>query len=307
MSAGKLPTGTWDTHVHVFEPDRFPYAGTRSYTPGSATLDELRERHRQWGVTGCVLVQPSVYGTDNTCLLDALSRLGPASRGVAVVDPDHVSDKALADLEAAGIAGLRVNLVASGGTTDQSLFRRTVQRLKGSSLFLQVYAPLSTILAQRAELEAADRPVVLDHFAGAEDADDAEASRSLSDLARTAPIWIKLSADYRIGQKASRSETGALDLVSSFWQMIPDRLIWGSDWPHTGGGATRRARPLDKVEPFRQVYSLSVPQLLADAGLNEAARRRVLALNPAQLLRTSDAPAVPYDAAIAVPASRSFS
>ncbi|MBM3605830.1 MAG: amidohydrolase [Alphaproteobacteria bacterium] len=307
MTVAQLPAGTWDTHVHVFEPDRFPYAEKRSYTPGAATLDDLCERHRRWGVASCVLVQPSVYGTDNACLLDALSRLGPAGRGVAVIDPTKVSDEALADLEAAGVVGLRVNLVASGGPTDQSLFRRTVQRLVGSSLFLQVYAPLSTILAQRAELETADRPVVLDHFAGAEDADDAKASQSLSDLVRTAPIWIKLSADYRIGQATSRSETGALDLVASFWQMMPDRLIWGSDWPHTGGGATRRARPLDEIEPFRQVYSLSVPQLLADAGLDEAARRRVLALNPAKLLRTADASAVPYDAAVAVPTSRSFS
>lgn len=267
---GALPPGTWDTHVHVFDPARFTYAPGRSYTPGPATLADLAARHRDWGVSGCVLVQPSVYGTDNSCLLDALSRLGSAARGVAVVDAVATSDEALADLAAAGVVGLRVNLVAGGGGD----LARTAALLRGTGWFLQLFAPLPVILSHRAEIEAAGVPVVLDHFAGAQG--DIGGLLSFCDVA---PVWIKLSADYRLTAGVQPA-----DLVARLWSHMPDRLIWGSDWPHTGGGASRSARAPDRIEPFRRVYALSVPQLLADAGLDADARAHILARNPASLL-----------------------
>jgi Amidohydrolase len=100
-----------DAHVHVFDPKRFPYAAERSYTPGEATVAQLRERHRQLRLQRAVLVQPSVYGTDNACLLDAVSALGlDRARGIAVADLRQVTRHALMDWNARGIRGLRLNL-----------------------------------------------------------------------------------------------------------------------------------------------------------------------------------------------------
>ncbi|MCS0494603.1 amidohydrolase family protein [Ancylobacter sp. MQZ15Z-1] len=283
MTALSLPPGTWDTHVHVFEPDRFPYAAVRSYTPGTASLETLQQRHRQWGVAHAVLVQPSVYGADNACLIDALRRLGPSARGVAVADVATLDDNRLAEFAGAGIRGFRVNLMAGSALDADEAFFGMAGRLRGTGLFLQLYAPLATILARASTLEKAGIPVVLDHFAGAGAEDDAQSMEQLAALAGSAPIWIKLSADYRIGQSSEAPETRALDLIRRFEAMVPDRLIWGSDWPHTGGGAARKARGPDEVEPFRKVYALSVPQLMADAGLDAEARHRILVDNPTTL------------------------
>ncbi len=271
-----LSRGSWDCHAHVFDP-RFPYAAGRDYSPGPATAEALRARHAAWGVDHAVLVQPSVYGTDNACLLDALCVLGPKARGVAVVDPDRISDDELADMQRAGVRGIRVNLVAGGGAAVDDPFARMARRLRGTGLFMQVYAPQERILDCRPVIETAEVPVVLDHFAGGASA------VALEPLLRNAPVWVKLSADYRLSHDASIAETAALDLIGGFHSLIPDRLIWGSDWPHTGGGPERKRRPPTEIEPFRQVYSLSVPQIMADAGLDDSARTAILTTNPARL------------------------
>lgn len=278
-----MPPGAWDCHVHVFEPARFAYTQDRDYTPGPASLDSLLGRLRQEGVANTVLIQPSVYGTDNACLLDALRRLGQRGRAVAVLDPDTVTDERLADLRAAGVAGLRVNLVGSHASTEPDPFRRIAQRMRGSGMFLQIFAPLQRIVQQSATLEKAGLPVVLDHFAGATATDAADQRAALERLCSNAPVWVKLSACYRLSDDPAKQEQTALALIARLWPIMPDRLIWGSDWPHTGGGAARNARPITEIEPFRQVDALAVPRLLAKAGLDAGARQQILSENPISL------------------------
>lgn len=272
----RLPKGSWDCHVHVFDP-RFPYQDGRDYTPGPATAETLAQQHANWGVSHPVIVQASVFGTDNSCLLDGLRVLGPTARAVAVVDPSRISDAELADLYAAGVRGLRVNLVASGAAISGDPFTLTAARLRGTGMFLQVYAPRAKILACRAAIEGAGVPVVLDHFAGGDEV------ASLRPMLDSAPVWVKLSADYRLSQDASQARQVARQMIAEFHDLIPDRLIWGSDWPHTGGGAERRQRPITQTEPFRQVDSLSVPALFDAAGLSAAAQTSILCQNPARL------------------------
>lgn len=282
-----IPSETWDCHVHVFDPKRFPYAERRDYTPGPAPLDTLRDRLRRESVANALLVQPSVHGTDNSCLLHALRELGSQGRAIAVIDVDAVMDEELADLQAAGVVGMRVNLVGSQASQDADPFHKMSRRLQGSGMFLQIFAPLERILRQSATLETAGIPVVLDHFAGTKATDDAERLNALERLCRNAPLWIKLSADYRLADDPATQTRMAQDLIGRFWATMPDRLIWGSDWPHTGGGADRKARPISQTEPFRQVDTLSVPRLLVRAGLDPQARRQILAINPPKLFGES--------------------
>src|SRR5205085_6732177 len=111
MSILRLPANACDCHVHVFEPARFPYASWRAYTPPAAEVGRLQDLHGALGVERVVLVQPSVYGVDNDCMLDALHALGTdRARGVAVVDLATVSDTRLRALHAAGVRGARLNL-----------------------------------------------------------------------------------------------------------------------------------------------------------------------------------------------------
>jgi predicted TIM-barrel fold metal-dependent hydrolase len=272
----RLPEDTWDCHVHVFDP-RFPYSEGRDYTPSVADQAALRDAHSAWGVRHAVIVQASVYGTDNRCLLDALSRFAGTARGVAVIDPTSTSDEELADLATAGVRGLRVNLVAGGGTASRNPLQAMADRVRGTGLFLQIYAPSDQIIARQAEIERADMAVVLDHFAGGCD------PNTLAPLLRHAPVWIKLSADYRLSPDPEKARTIAARRIAEFYDLIPDRLIWGSDWPHTGGGKDRLSRPVTQIEPFRTVDSLSVPKRMVEAGLSASACRAVLCENPQRL------------------------
>lgn len=278
-----MPPATWDCHVHVFDPARFAYSDNRNYTPGLASLDDLRDRHREWDVANTVLVQPSVYGTDNSCLLDALCALGPRGRAVAVVDPDRITDEQLADMKAAGVVGMRANLVSSHDEDGPDPFRKLARRLQGSGMFLQIYAPLERILQETSVLESVGLPVVLDHFAGATATTPPDHLTELAVICRNLPVWIKLSADYRLAEAAAAQRKAARDLIGRFWSIMPDRLIWGSDWPHTGGGSARKARPMQEIELFRDVNGLSVPRLLQEAGLSNSDLRQVLSANPINL------------------------
>lgn len=269
----RLPERAWDCHVHVFDPC-FPYREGRDYTPGTADQAALRDAHSAWGAHHAVIVQASVYGTDNRCLLDALSHFEGTARGVAVIDPMTTSDEDLADLAEAGVRGLRVNLVAGGGALSRNPLQATADRVRGTGLFLQIYAPDDQIIARQAEIERAGVAVVLDHFAGGCDPD------TLAPLLKSAPVWVKLSADYRLSPDPEQARTIALRRIAEIHNLIPDRLIWGSDWPHTGGDKDRLSRPATQIEPFRSVDSLAVPKLMDEAGLSITACRDVLCENP---------------------------
>lgn len=157
----------WDTHVHLFDPDAYPLDERRSYTPGPARVPDLLARMRTGGIDRAVLVQPSVYGTDNSCLLAALDSLGGRALGVAVVDSAKLRASEIAQMQARGIRGFRVNLV-SGAEADGRVgaLQTTAKALAGSGMFLQIYAPLSTLFCHLDVITQAGVPVVLDHFAG---------------------------------------------------------------------------------------------------------------------------------------------
>src|SRR6516225_5951400 len=104
-----VPKRACDCHVHVFDPGRFPFAASRTYTPESATAAQLLAMHRALHISRVVIVQPSVYGTDNSCILDAMQQYGPKARGIGVL-PSEVPSTTLDELEPAGIRGIRINL-----------------------------------------------------------------------------------------------------------------------------------------------------------------------------------------------------
>jgi predicted TIM-barrel fold metal-dependent hydrolase len=282
------PAGTTDCHVHVFEPDRFPYAETRTYTPGTASVADLQSFRRDLAVDRLVLVQPSVYGDDNRCLLNALHELGPGiSRGIAVIDPARTGDADLRALAQSGVVGVRVNLKAKGEDRAAAAVlavAETISRVAAAGLAVQIYVDLPLVEALAAVIAAASVPVILDHFAGARAALGLEQPgfSALLRLLDIGKIWIKLSATYRASHPApDYQDVAALARTLIFTN--PERLIWASDWPHTGGGAERRERKPGEIEPFRQVDDAHELSLLSSWTDDPSVVRRILVDNPARL------------------------
>jgi predicted TIM-barrel fold metal-dependent hydrolase len=250
----EVPDGACDCHTHVFgDPRQFAFAANRTYTPEPASVTEMRALHRALHTTRVVIVQPSVYGTDNACTLDAIRQLGSGARGIAVID-EHTPDTALETLDRAGIRGIRINL-ATVGQTDPDLGRRrfkaAVAQIGKRRWHIQMYTQLSVIEAMRREIAASPVPVVFDHFGGAQ-ASEGPSQRGfdvLLDLVRTGRAYVKVSAPYR-GSTAAPDFADMGPLAKALVASNVQRVLWGTDWPHPD---TTPGRAATEISPLRQI------------------------------------------------------
>lgn len=289
-AAQAMPAGSTDAHVHVFDPKCHPYGAARSYTPGTATLAQLRAHLGGAGLGRVVLVQPSVYGSDNACLLDAVAQLGTdVARGIACVDLATTTPDSLLGLHRAGVRGIRLNFEVRHEHDPESVTRQLAAVARQIDLpgwCVQLHCGAQLLGAVEDALSDFRVPVVLDHFAGVRVADAAgfaAQSQAVLRLLGTGRVYVKLSAFYRASQ-ATPAHDDLMPLARPWLNAHPDRLLWGSDWPHTGGGAgSALARDPARVEPFRNV---DVPASLCALRTwceSEDTLRMVLVDNPATL------------------------
>jgi len=287
MTAAPLPTDACDCHVHVVAPQAdCPMVPDRHYTPGPASVAALRAHLDRLGLARAVIVQPSIYGTDNRLLVDGLLALDGAACGVAVVD-DAVADAELAQLHDAGVRGVRVNLESTGASDPAAVSRALsawAGRLAGQGWHIQVYASFDAIASAAPALGRLAVPVVLDHFAmiPAHVSLDDPRVRQVLDLVGDGSAYVKLSASYRVCADPDDAAQAArvTALAQAIVHINPERALWASDWPHTnrepGKGPT-------EVSAYRDVPAArllnEVQAWLPDAAL----RRQVLAANPAAL------------------------
>ena len=165
----EIPRGACDCHVHVFgDPAKFPFAEKRVYTPPPATVEQLLELQRDLHLDRVVVVQPSVYGADNACTLDAVRRMGARARGVAVIDK-ATSRTALEEMAGVGVRGVRLNLETNtAGRFDPSdakaLLDATAEQIRGLGWHVQIYTRTSVIAGLKDHLGQMPFPVVVDHF-----------------------------------------------------------------------------------------------------------------------------------------------
>lgn len=283
MSDVAIPPGACDCHVHLFgPPERFPFAPDRVYTPGSADETALLALHDRLGISRVVLVQPSPYGTDNSRLLAGLARLGSRARAVAVVAP-AASDDDLARLSQAGVRGLRLNVDTKGVVDPEAVWaslREEAARCARLGWHVQVLTRLSVISALEHRLAALPAPLVIDHF-GRPDLGqgvDQPGFAALLRLVRTGHSWVKLSS---IGRLCGTDQDRIAPFVRALVEAGADRLVWGSDWPHTGGG--RGGRSAAEIEPFADVDDAKSLAALARAVGDAGTLRRILVDNPARL------------------------
>jgi predicted TIM-barrel fold metal-dependent hydrolase len=281
-----VPAGATDTHVHVFGPAaRFPFAPGRSYTPGEATVADLDRLQALLRFDRVVLVQPSPYGTDNSCLLAALAQLGPRARAVAVIDP-AVSDQTLPALDEAGVRGARLNL-ESAGQHDPAValagLHGLALRVAPYGWHLQTYTGLPVIAALQAELSDLPVPLVIDHFGRADPAQGTgqPGFAALLALVASGRTYVKLSAPGRMS--AAPDYADATGIARALIEADPDRVLWGTDWPHT---ANRRdpTRPSAAIEPFQpEDDGRALNRLFEWVDGDRDLLERILVRNPARL------------------------
>ncbi len=281
-----MPRGACDCHTHVFgDPAAFPFDPARLYTPGEAPVAALLAHQAALGLERVVVVQPSPYGIDNACTLAALRALGPArARGVAVIGPD-ITDAELAEMQAAGVRGVRVNLETAGEADPEraaaALFA-AARRVAPLGWHVQLYARLSLIAALERILLDFPVPLVIDHYGRvrAEAGPGQPGFAALCALLRQGPAYVKLSAPHRISSRPDQADVGSI--LQALAGANPDRLLWGSDWPHPGGRPGVPRRP-EVMEPFNPVDDGAALARLAGWAGDAALLRRILVDNPVRL------------------------
>ncbi|MHA1538377.1 MAG: amidohydrolase family protein [Alphaproteobacteria bacterium] len=266
-----MPAGACDTHAHVFGPaDKYALIEDRTYTPPDAALATYQRLLRILGVDRAVLVQPSIYGTDNSAMLDALAEAGKNYRGVAVVDIG-VSEKQLKALHKAGVRGIRVNLLYKGGVS-LAILDRLANKIKDLGWHIQLLVDVSDCPEFWRLADSLPVDLVIDHMghmAARKGVDDPGFQELLS-LVREGRAWVKLSAPYRTTARGAMPYSDVAGLAHALIEAGPDRMIWASDWPHPH---VQIAMPNDG----------ELIDMLAEWAPDEDVRHRILVDNPAKL------------------------
>lgn len=281
-----VPAGACDCHTHIFgDPRRFPLTPSRMYTPETASIEEMHALHRALHTDRVVIVQPSIYGTDNACTLDAIKQLGSNARGVAVID-DKTPDAALDEMDRGGIRGIRVNL-ETAGLTDPAAGRQRLQapieRVRGRHWHVQVYTRLSVIEGLKDQVLASPIPIVFDHFGGAQASLGVRQPGFdvLLNLVRTGHAYVKVSGAYRSSTQLP-DYADVAPLAKALIAANPQRIVWGTDWPHPDSSQVAGRKPTD-IAPLLPIDDGRVFNQLAVWVPDAAQRKIILVENPVRL------------------------
>jgi predicted TIM-barrel fold metal-dependent hydrolase len=281
-----VPAGGCDCHVHLFGPfARYPLEDRRLYTPDPALVADLTAMLDGAGLGRAVLVQPSAYGTDNRCMLDAMAQHPERLRGVVVIDPDGAEAGELARMHALGVRGVRLNLASAGGKSaaeTAQLVDRLVAKIAPLGWHLQVFVTLDVIAAIAPIVRRSTVDIVFDHMGMAQAARgmSQEGLSTLLDLLQTGRVWVKLSGTYRVS-----TEIYGNPQVTALARMLiaanPERVVWASDWPHIGAHPHHVAGEPPQAEYRKIDYGRLLSGLAAWADADEI--DRILVRNPAAL------------------------
>jgi len=267
----KAPPGATDTHFHILGPAaRYPYVPDREYTPPDALPAACSQLFNTIGIKRAVLIQPSVYGTDNSCMVDSALKLGIPARLIVVV-PFDTPDKELTRLHNAGARGVRFILAHVGGLPLSDL-ERFSSRIKDMGWHIQLLLRPQHLNELEPRLAKLPVDFVIDHIGlvrPSEGGLEQPAFQTLLRLIKGGRCWVKLTGGYRFSAEAPPYRDIA-PFAQALVRTRPDRLLWGSDWPHV----MYKGKMPNTTELF---------DLLLDWVPDEKARAKVLVDNPAAL------------------------
>ncbi len=267
----KAPSRACDSHAHVFGPqDLFPYDPARSYDPPEAPYEAYRKMLDVLGIERACLVQPSVHGTDNSAMLDAIVRSSGAMRGIAVVASD-AGDAELQQLHEGGVRGLRLNLQFDGVAALEGV-EHLAERIQPMGWHLQFLANIANFHDALPRLGSLPVDILFDHLGHMPTDHGIEASpfQVLLELMREGRTWVKLSGPYRTSTEQGVPFTDTTPYVEALLDAAPNRILWGTDWPH----------------PHLEIPMVNDGDLLDLLGAwvrDEATRNQILVDNPARL------------------------
>jgi D-galactarolactone isomerase len=265
------PANAADCHMHIYDAARFAPSRPASRMQSNASVAEYRLLQQRNGTSRVVIVTPAVYETDNRVTLDAIAQLGTGARGVAVIHPT-VTAAELKDLAAGGIRGIRfTQFDPATATTTIDMIEPLSRRVADLGWHVQIHMRGDQIAAAESLWQRLPSAIVFDHIgrlpqpAGVDHAAYG-IIRALIDQGRT---WVKVSGAYLDTKVGPPTYADVTKVAQAFVKAAPERMVWGSDWPH----------PTEKDKPDDAVLF----DLLADWAPDAAARHRILVTNPEQL------------------------
>lgn len=239
----QLPAGSVDAHCHVFGPgNEFPYAPERKYTPCDASKDQLFALRDHLGFHRNVIVQATCHGSDNQAMMDACMASEGRARGVATIQPD-IDDAALQQMHTAGVRAVRFNFIKRlVDFTPQDVLTEIAERIAPLGWHVVVYFESTDLAELEPFFAGLPTIVVVDHMGRpdvSQSVDGPEFSRFLDFMASHPNVWSKVSCPERLsiqGPPATDGETAPYTDVIPFAKRVveafPERVLWGTDWPH---------------------------------------------------------------------------
>jgi D-galactarolactone isomerase len=265
----RAPAGACDTHIHIYD-KRYPAAPTAAFTPPDALVPDYLAVSHRLGIGRTIVVQPSTYGTDNRCTLDAIAALGPENaRGVAIVD-DTIGNAELKDLTGRGIRGARFHML-TGAPIPWERLDRIAARVQEVGWHVQLQLDGHDLPVREAQVRSWPGRVVIDHVGKFLEPVPPEhpAFRCLLGLLETGRVWVKLSGAYEVSKRGPPLYDDVGVLAKALVKAAPERMLWASNWPHP----SVQDKPDDAA----------LLDVLLDWAPDEATRRRILVDNPAEL------------------------
>jgi len=274
------PPHSCDTHFHVFgPPETFPFVSTHEYTPPAAPLEHYLKMIAIIDIERAVVVQPSVHGLDNSATLDAIKNSAGRFRGIGRID-DQTPKSELQRLHDGGVRGVRFNLLdRPRGNVKLDVLDRCVEHIVEFDWSVDLHIDTKSLMAQEKRIRSMPIPVVIDHIARIKPAEglNQPAFQLLLDLMKNKHVWLKVSGADKICNTNVHSYFGlpfveVIPFARAAIAAAPDRVIWGTDWPHSNNFA-----------PGRTPNDGDLVDLLAAFAPDEAVRKRILVDNPAAL------------------------
>ena len=232
-----LPVGTIDTHVHVFD-NRYPLSPDRGYTPPDSTLDDLRHLHTTLGVDRVVFTQPSVYGVDNSAILDGMATLNadhPDRARCVIACSLDIADDELMALDRAGVRGVRLNTDNAGGMPiEMHEIPALCDKIGPFGWHIEFLFPGSGIVDLMPVFKSLTVPMTIGHFAYQPALAGVETPGfgALLELMEAGNTWVKISGANRVSATDLPPYDDVAPLAHALIEAAPDRIMWGTDWPH---------------------------------------------------------------------------
>ena len=274
-----MPKGAWDTHFHVFGPaDRFPYAKQRKYTPPDSPFEDYVRLMAHLGIERAVCVHPNLHGPDNAVTFDAVERSDGSVLAIVKVDRD-IDLAQLRAMKRKGACGVRFafNPAHGSGELDIELFERVVGWCDELDWCVNLHFAASALAGLAERLTRLAVPTIIDHFARIDPGNgiDQPDFRILLDLMKLPHMWMKLTGADRITRNGPPYHD-VVPFARALISVAPDRVIWGTDWPHSG-----------YFEASRMPNDGALANLLPDYAPLAAQRQAILVDNPSRLFRAS--------------------